>query len=552
MTHAVACSAQRAMREALARPPDGAGADAVHPARSSSSSTSARPATIFPSRRRRRSCDGPAATARVQLPSSLLLAAVVRHARRCTWSRTSRAATSTSCGRRRSSRTALVIGRLVAERSARRPATAGGDASTRGAARARSRSPRRPPGSPERVARERSPRTSRTAPAADRRVRGRRSAPRADARRREIAAARARREHRPKPRPAAAPRGRWRRRATLPRRGRIEPAATAMLRPSACGTTRTCRAARRRGARRERLAATGRATPALPRRGPTATLRPWPPQHDLLRPRRALARHRRRRRAAEAAAARLHQRPRRHDRLRHVGRLRAAARVDRRASTASTPRRCSSPTARCRPTRSCSRRSSQPGDAVVVEKPTYDRTLLNLRNARRRRAHGRARDRRHRHRRRSRRCSTAASRPKLAHVIPNFQNPAGYTLSPAKRAALLALAARARLRDLRGRPVRRHPLRAASRCRRCCRWTTAGKVVYASSFSKTVCPGIRVGYLVGPADADRRRSRSSRRTRTSRRTWSPSRSSTSSAARARIDALDRDGQGGARASASTR
>jgi len=27
-----------------------------------------------------------------------------------------------------------------------------------------------------------------------------------------------------------------------------------------------------------------------------------------------------------------------------------------------------------------------------------------------------------------------------------------------------------------------------------------GRVVYASSFSKTVCPGIRVGYLVGPAD----------------------------------------------------
>ncbi|HEY7076235.1 MAG TPA: PLP-dependent aminotransferase family protein, partial [Solirubrobacteraceae bacterium] len=27
---------------------------------------------------------------------------------------------------------------------------------------------------------------------------------------------------------------------------------------------------------------------------------------------------------------------------------------------------------------------------------------------------------------------------------------------------------------------------------------TAGRVVYASSFSKTVCPGIRVGYLVGP------------------------------------------------------
>ena len=32
-------------------------------------------------------------------------------------------------------------------------------------------------------------------------------------------------------------------------------------------------------------------------------------------------------------------------------------------------------------------------------------------------------------------------RPKLAHIIPNFQNPAGYTLSAEKRARLLALAA---------------------------------------------------------------------------------------------------------------
>ena len=33
------------------------------------------------------------------------------------------------------------------------------------------------------------------------------------------------------------------------------------------------------------------------------------------------------------------------------------------------------------------------------------------------------------------------------------------------------------------------------------RFATDGQtVVYASSFSKTVCPGIRVGYLVGPED----------------------------------------------------
>ena len=39
----------------------------------------------------------------------------------------------------------------------------------------------------------------------------------------------------------------------------------------------------------------------------------------------------------------------------------------------------------------------------------------------------------------------------------------------------------------------------ASRCRRCCP-SGGDEVVYASSFSKTVCPGIRVGYLVGPAE----------------------------------------------------
>ena len=41
----------------------------------------------------------------------------------------------------------------------------------------------------------------------------------------------------------------------------------------------------------------------------------------------------------------------------------------------------------------------EPGDAVVVESPTYDRTLLNLRNRERRHPHDRAGDRRHRGRR---------------------------------------------------------------------------------------------------------------------------------------------------------
>jgi DNA-binding transcriptional MocR family regulator len=92
----------------------------------------------------------------------------------------------------------------------------------------------------------------------------------------------------------------------------------------------------------------------------------------------------------------------------------------------------------------------------------------------------------------------AGARPKLAHIIPNFQNPAGYTLSAEKRSALLELAAEYSFTvfeddpyvSLRfeGQPLATMLSMDAERC------------VYASSFSKTVCPGIRVGYLVGPAE----------------------------------------------------
>jgi 2-aminoadipate transaminase len=140
-----------------------------------------------------------------------------------------------------------------------------------------------------------------------------------------------------------------------------------------------------------------------------------------------------------------------------------------------------------------------PGDAVVTERPTYDRTLLGLRS-RGADLHlvtlqedgidvDEVADLLHR-----------GVRPTLAHLIPNFQNPAGYTLSLPKRERLLALAREhgfvlfeddpyidvrftgeplPRMLDLDGGAESTH-------------------VVYASSFSKTVCPGIRVGYLVGP------------------------------------------------------
>jgi len=139
-----------------------------------------------------------------------------------------------------------------------------------------------------------------------------------------------------------------------------------------------------------------------------------------------------------------------------------------------------------------------PGDLVVVEAPTYDRTLLALQKlgadvlAIPLEADGidvgalaRALE--------------SGARPKLAHIIPNFQNPAGCTLSLDKRRSLLALAAEYGFTIFEDDPYvelrfdgEDHPTMLSM--------DESQSVVYASSFSKTVCPGIRVGYLVGSAD----------------------------------------------------
>jgi 2-aminoadipate transaminase len=140
----------------------------------------------------------------------------------------------------------------------------------------------------------------------------------------------------------------------------------------------------------------------------------------------------------------------------------------------------------------------EPSDTVVVERPTYDRTLLALRQ--------RLAD--------IRMVELEpdgidvdgvaalieeSGAPKLAHVIPNFQNPAGYTLSGAKREALVGLAHEHGFTIFEDDPYvsirfAGDPLPTMLSLDR------DDTVVYASSFSKTVCPGIRVGYLVGPAE----------------------------------------------------
>src|SRR3954452_10160058 len=139
-----------------------------------------------------------------------------------------------------------------------------------------------------------------------------------------------------------------------------------------------------------------------------------------------------------------------------------------------------------------------PGDVVVVEAPTYDRTLLSLRKlgadvlAIPLEADGIDVEA-------LAQALEAGARPKLAHIIPNFQNPAGCTLSLEKRRKLLALASRHGFTIFEGDPYielrfegESHPTLLSM--------DESESVIYASSFSKSVCPWSRVGFLVGPAD----------------------------------------------------
>ncbi len=134
------------------------------------------------------------------------------------------------------------------------------------------------------------------------------------------------------------------------------------------------------------------------------------------------------------------------------------------------------------------------GDTVIVELPTYDRTLLSLRN--------RGADVRMVELEPDgidvaalERILIAGARPKLAHIIPNFQNPAGHTLSAAKRERLLELAREYDFIVFEDDPY--VELRFTGERLPTMYSMDSEKVVYASSFSKTVAPGIRVGYLVG-------------------------------------------------------
>ena len=113
-----------------------------------------------------------------------------------------------------------------------------------------------------------------------------------------------------------------------------------------------------------------------------------------------------------------------------------------------------------------------------------------------RRPHGRPRDGRDRRRRRALAAGDGGAPEARAHH-PQLPEPRGLHAAARSATELLALAAEYDFTIFEDDPY--VAIRFEGEALRTMRERDdAGKVVYASSFSKTVCPGIRVGYLVGP------------------------------------------------------
>jgi DNA-binding transcriptional MocR family regulator len=92
-----------------------------------------------------------------------------------------------------------------------------------------------------------------------------------------------------------------------------------------------------------------------------------------------------------------------------------------------------------------------------------------------------------------------AGETSFLYTIPTFQNPSGRTLSTARRERVVALAVERGVPVLEDDPygLVRYEGTAPSSLHEL---ESGDLVTYASSFSKTVAPGVRVGWFAAPAD----------------------------------------------------
>ena len=99
--------------------------------------------------------------------------------------------------------------------------------------------------------------------------------------------------------------------------------------------------------------------------------------------------------------------------------------------------------------------------------------------------------------------------PKFMYVLPNFQNPGGTTLSEVRRQELVLLADRYGIPIVEDDPYGQlryegehlTPLVVLDRVNlRRDNGYSLGNVIYLSTFSKTLAPGLRLGWIVAPAE----------------------------------------------------
>ncbi|WNG23655.1 PLP-dependent aminotransferase family protein [Cystobacter fuscus] len=90
-------------------------------------------------------------------------------------------------------------------------------------------------------------------------------------------------------------------------------------------------------------------------------------------------------------------------------------------------------------------------------------------------------------------------KPKLIYLVPNFQNPKGTTLSLERRHALVRFAQRHRILILEDNPYGELRFRG-QHLPSLASLDDQGVVVSLGSFSKTLAPGLRIGWMVGPRD----------------------------------------------------
>lgn len=97
---------------------------------------------------------------------------------------------------------------------------------------------------------------------------------------------------------------------------------------------------------------------------------------------------------------------------------------------------------------------------------------------------------------------SAGRRVKAFYTVPNFQNPTGLLVSQAKRAALLAWAAREDVLILEDDPYGAlyfEDVTTEADTRPIAANDVDGRVIYLSSFSKTLAPGFRTAWIHAPA-----------------------------------------------------